>query len=477
MLSRTKIVATLGPATDSPAMLDKIIEAGVDVVRLNFSHEAAEQQRQRVDLLRERAEAAGRSVGVLGDLQGPKIRIGGFAAGRVQLADGAAFVIDTGLDPEAGTGERVGTTYPALANDVGPGDTLLLDDGLISLRVEKVAGSAIHCRVLSGGELGSRKGLNRLGGGLAAAGLTDKDRADIRLAAEIGVDYLAVSFVREAADVVAARHHFVAAGGFGGLVAKIERAEALRGVEAIIDASDAIMIARGDLGVEIGDAALPPVQKRLIRLARERNRVVITATQMMHSMMDSPIPTRAEVFDVANAVLEGTDAVMLSAETATGRFPDRAVAAMNRICHQTERQADRLACPEPQDQTFSRIDEAIAKAAMFAANHLPVKAILALTESGSTALWMSRVNASIPIYALTPHPQTQRRVTLYRGVESVPFVSDTTDQTELNRQAVTALEVRGLIEPGDLVAITKGDLIGVRGSTNALKIVRVGELV
>lgn len=476
---RTKIVATLGPATDDPAMLTRVIEAGADVVRLNFSHGSPEQHRQRLTQVRECGRLLGRIVGVMGDLQGPKIRIEGFLHHRVSLEDGARFILDAGLAENAGTRERVGISYKALSADLAIGDTLLLDDGLIVLAVEEVTGMEIRCRVMSGGELSDRKGINRLGGGLSAPALTDKDRADIRLAAELGVDYLAVSFPRSADDIHTARKLFRDAGGQGRIIAKIERAEAVQSIESIIDASDAIMIARGDLGVEIGDAALPPVQKRLVALARKRNRVVITATQMMQSMLKNPIPTRAEVFDVANAVLQGADALMLSAETATGRFPDRAVAAMDRICRETEQQPASLDSDSPLESDFvqpdfTRVDEAIAKAAMYIANHLKVTAIAALTESGSTPLWMSRINAAIPIYALTPHALTQRRVTLYRGVEAIPFTSTTTDHTQLNREAIDELMRRGVVRNGDLVVITKGDLIGVRGGTNALKIVLVG---
>ena len=477
MQRRTKIVATLGPATDDPKVLDKVIEAGVDLVRINFSHGAPDEHLDRASRVRNRARAHGRQVGVLADLQGPKIRIDRFVDSKVMLEEGASFTIDPSHEPTGGTKERVGTTFKTLHEDVRRGDTLLLDDGRIVLWVEQVDGSAVMCRVVVGGELSDRKGINRQGGGLSAAALTDKDREDIKLAAKMQADYVAVSFPRTAADVNEARELLRAAGGHGAIVAKIERAEALDAVDEIIAASDAIMIARGDLGVEIGDAALPPVQKRLIHQARCMNRVVITATQMMESMIHNQIPTRAEVFDVANAVLDGTDAVMLSAETAAGEYPDKAVAAMDRVCREAEKQRTATMSDHRIHTEFSHIDEAIAMASMYVANHLNVKAIASLTESGSTPLWMSRISSGIPIYALTRHVETRRKVTLYRGVYPVSFNVTSGDHAEVNREAIDELLRRGAVRDGDLVIITKGDLMGVHGGTNAMKIVKVGELV
>ncbi|NOZ37383.1 MAG: pyruvate kinase [Gammaproteobacteria bacterium] len=476
-MRRTKIIATLGPATSDARMLDKIIEVGVDVVRVNFSHGTPEEHVARAEQLRNRARAHGRQVGVLCDLQGPKIRIECFKDGKVELEDGAPFTLDTALDPKAGTIERVGISYKALPDDVKRGDTLLLDDGGIVLWVDNVDGTAVNCKVVAGGELSNRKGLNRQGGGLSAPALTEKDREDIKLAAKMQADYLAVSFPRCADDIHKARELMQAAGGHAGIVAKIERADALENVEEIIEASDVIMIARGDLGVEIGDAALPPVQKHLISLGRTMNKVVITATQMMESMIHSHIPTRAEVFDVANAVLDGTDAVMLSAETATGKFPDKAIAAMDRVCREAEKQRIATHSDHRIDTTFQHMDEAIAMASMYTANHLGVKAIAALTESGSTTLWMSRISSRIPIYALTSHVETRRKVTMYRGVCPVSFEVTSKDHAEINKEAVDELLRRGAVRDGDLVIITKGDLMGVMGGTNALKIVRVGEMV
>ena len=477
MFRRTKFLATLGPATDDPKVLDKIIEAGVDVVRINFSHGTAEEHLLRAEKLRTRARAFGRQVGVLADLQGPKIRIERFRDGPIELAEGDEFTFDAALADDAGDQSRVGISYKDLINDVKRGDNLLVDDGRLIFWIDHVEDQEVVCRVVVGGKLSDRKGINLQGGGLSAAALSEKDKKDIVTAAQMGADYLAVSFPVCADDIHLARKLFREAGGHGGLVAKIERAEALNCIEEIIDASDAIMIARGDLGVEIGDAALPPIQKRLISLGRTMNRVVITATQMMESMIENQIPTRAEVFDVANAVLDGTDAVMLSAETAAGKFPAKAIIAMDRICREAEKQRQVSQSDHRIHTEFKYIDEAIAMSTMYTANHLKVKAIVALTESGSTTLWMSRIGSGIPIFAFTGHVDTRRKVTLYRGVVPVSFDINTTDHAALNKEVVDELKRRGSVRDGDLVVITKGDLAGVMGGTNAMKIVKVGELI
>jgi pyruvate kinase len=475
MPRRTKIVATLGPATDSTEVLDGMLAAGVDVVRLNLSHDTHERHRQRVEAIRERCVVAGhnRQVAVLVDLQGPKIRIGRFQDGPITLAAEDRFAIDAACPLDSGDQTQVGTTYPQLADDVRPGDVLLLDDGAIELRVESVTGGRIDCSVVIGGRLSNNKGINKQGGGLSAPALTEKDKEDIRFATEIGADYVAVSFVRNGDDIRLARELFQAAGGKGGIVAKIERAEALQAVEDIIEASDVIMVARGDLGVEIGDAELPAVQKRLIHLARELNSVVITATQMMQSMIENPIPTRAEVFDVANAVLDGTDAVMLSAESSVGKNPAKVVEALDRICFEAEKHVTRSG--HRLDSVFGRVDEAIAMAAMYTANHLGVKAIAALTETGSTVKWMSRISSGIPIYAMTRIAETRRKIRLFRGVYPVAFDVASTNIHEVNAEVVEELKRRGTVTDGDLVIITKGDRSGVEGQTNILKIMRVGE--
>jgi len=475
MPRRTKIVATLGPATDDPQVLDQLIAAGVDVVRLNFSHGSHEQHARRADIVRNRAQASGRQVGVLVDLQGPKIRVGKFRDGAVELKEGDTFTLDMDCPLNEGDQKRVGVTYPALAGEVSRGDTLLLDDGHIVLWVDEVYDHEVRCRVTVGGTLSDSKGINKQGGGLSAPALTEKDRADIRFAATMEADYIAISFVKTADDVHQARKLLQDAGGQGGIVAKMERAEALRNMESIIEASDAIMVARGDLGVEIGDAELPAVQKELIKTARAMNCVVITATQMMQSMIENPFPTRAEVFDVANAVLDGTDAVMLSAETAAGQYPVKAVEAMGRVCAEAEKQTISLRSDHRLHTMFSRIDEAIAMASMYTANHLQVKAIAALTESGSTAKWMSRISSGIPIYALTRQVSTRRKVTLYRGVYPVSFDVVGMDSQLANLEIIEELQRRGAVRDGDLVIITKGDLNGVAGGTNVMKVVRVGE--
>jgi pyruvate kinase len=456
-------------------MLDKIIEAGVDVVRLNFSHGTAEEHKERASKVRNRARAHGRQVGVLADMQGPKIRIEKFKHGKITLAEGDMFILDAALASDAGDQERVGIAYKDLPQDVERGNILLLDDGRLEFWVDSVEGQEVRCKVKTGGVLSDRKGINRKGGGLSAPALTDKDREDIVTAAGLKADYVAISFPRCADDIIEARRLLREAGGQGGIVAKIERSEALEALDEIIGASDVIMIARGDLGVEIGDAALPPVQKDIIKRARAMNRVVITATQMMDSMIHSQIPTRAEVFDVANSVFDGTDAVMLSAETAAGDYPDKAIEAMDRICRVAEKQPMTMQSDHRIDTTFERVDEAIAMACMYAANHLEVKAIAALTESGSTPLWMSRISSGISIYALTRHVSTRRKVTLYRGVYPISFDIKTADHPTANKEAVDELKRRGFVRDGDLVIITKGDLMGINGGTNSLKIVKVGD--
>ncbi|MFC1684930.1 pyruvate kinase [Pseudomonadota bacterium] len=475
MPRRTKIIATLGPATDSPEAMDALVHAGVDVVRINLSHGSPEEHLKRAQMVRDQAKAAGREVGVLVDLQGPKIRIGHFKNGPIQLHEGDAFSLDAECPVDEGDQQRVGLTFTQLAEDVSRGDTLLLDDGRIVLWVEDVAGSRVDCKVVIGGQLSDSKGINLQGGGLSAPALTAKDKKDILLAAKMEADYVAVSFVRNAGDVEQARRLLNEAGGHGGIVAKIERAESLNEIEAIINVSDAIMVARGDLGVEIGDAELPAVQKRLIRLARAQNSVVITATQMMESMIENAIPTRAEVFDVANAVLDGTDAVMLSAETAIGKNPAKAVEAMDRVCQEAEKQPEARKSQHRLDTVFGRVDESIAMAAMYTANHLQVNAIAALTESGSTVKWMSRISSIIPIYALTRQEATRRKVTLYRGVYPLAFDVASTDARVVNKEVVDDLLSRGAVQDQELVIITKGDRSGVEGQTNLMKIMRVGE--
>jgi pyruvate kinase len=473
---RTKIVATLGPATESDAAIDSLIKAGVDVVRLNFSHGTVEEHKARAEKIRRISLENDRHLAILADLQGPKIRLEKFKNGAVDLAIGDKFCLNIECADGEGDSEQVGITYKKLPQDVKSGDVLVLDDGRIVLQVDAVDGPRINCTVQIGGELSDNKGINLKGGGLTAEVLTDKDKADIKTAALIDADYVAVSFPRNAADMNQARKLLEAEGSSAGLVAKIERAEALDNLEEIIAASEAIMIARGDLGVEIGDAKLPAVQKEVIRRARELNCVTITATQMMESMRENPIPTRAEVFDVANAVLDGTDAVMLSAETATGLFPSETVKSMSDICINAERQSGAIKSRHRLDDTFTHVDEAIAMAAMYTANHLNVRAIATLTESGSTSLWMSRISSAIPIFALSRHQSTNRKVNLYRGVFPVYFPTIHTNHAEANQEAVDLMKAHGSVSDGDLVIITKGDLMGTGGGTNAMKIVEVGNM-
>ncbi|GAB4174694.1 MAG: pyruvate kinase [Rhodocyclaceae bacterium] len=469
----TKIVATLGPASSQPQVLRRMLAAGVDVVRLNFSHGSAEDHRRRVELLRETVRALGRTVGLMVDLQGPKIRIGRFAAGAVELAPGAAFVLDTSAEP--GDATRVGLDYPELVKDLEAGAILLLDDGRIVLDVEEVAASAVRCRVRVGGSLSNNKGINRKGGGLSAPALTAKDREDIRLAAQLNADFVAVSFPKSGADIEQARALLRGAGSDAMVIAKIERTEAIGALDDILEASDGIMVARGDLAVEVGDAAVPALQKRMIRCAREHNRIAITATQMMESMILSPVPTRAEVSDVANAVLDGTDAVMLSAETASGKYPVETVEAMARVCVEAEKSQEITLERHFLDRVFSRIDQSIAMAALFAAYHLKVKAIAALTQSGSTALWMSRINSGVPIYALTPEIRTRYKVSLFRDVYPLMMRYNEHDRDELLREAEHALIDAGAVAPGDTIVLTIGEPIGKAGGTNTMKIVTVGD--
>ena len=472
MNRKTKIVATLGPASDPPEVLAELLRAGVNVVRINFSHGSADDHRARVARVRETAAELGLPVAVLADLQGPKIRIESFVDEAVELADGQTFTLDTGLAADAGTREQVAIHYEPLLADVKPGSELLINDGAIALTVDSVDERRIVCTVNVGGRLSGRKGVNLRGGGLSASGLTDKDADDIRLAAEMEADYLAVSFVRDASDLHQARRMVEAAGGSAKLCAKIERAEAISALDEIIGASDAVMVARGDLGVEIGDPELPGVQKRIIARAREMNRLVITATQMMESMIENPVPTRAEVLDVANATLDGTDAVMLSAETAVGRYPVATVAAMGRICVGAEREATADRPASGLAAHFKRTDEAIAMATMYTARHMHADAIIALTESGATALLMSRQDTHIPIYALTQYPRTERYLALCRNVQPVAFTPSELNGTVPVDEAVACLRERGELASGERVLLTKGDFTGP-GGTNAMKIVIV----
>ena len=473
MSRSTKIVATLGPASSDADTLGRLIAAGVDVVRLNFSHGSAQDHIARARLVRSIAAEHRRAVAILADLQGPKIRVGRFAEGKVLLERGAGFVLDA--DCELGNAEAVGIDYKELPHDVKVGDVLLLDDGKIVLAVDRVVGNRVSTTVRVGGVLSNNKGINKQGGGLTAPPLTAKDIEDINTSVALGADYLAVSFPKSGSDMYMARELMRAKGGKSLLIAKIERAEAIPALEEILKASDGIMVARGDLAVEVGDAAVPALQKRMIRMAREMNKLSITATQMMESMITSPVPTRAEVSDVANAVLDGTDAVMLSAETAAGKYPVHTVEAMARVCLEAEKSADLELDREFLNRVFTRVDQSIAMGALFTAFHLKVKCIAALTQSGSTALWMSRVNCGVPIYALTPEIGTRYRLTLFRDVYPLMIQYFGSDREQLLLEAERQLKQHGAVQDGDLIVLTIGEPIGKSGGTNTLKIVRVGE--
>jgi pyruvate kinase len=474
-LRRTKILATLGPATDAPGVLDDLVRAGVDVVRLNFSHGTPAHHAERVRAIRDVAARHQREIGILADLQGPKIRIEKFAEDKVLLRVGQEFTLVCRADAPPGDQHQVGVSYLGLVNDVHVGDTLLLDDGLMAMEVLAVEGDHIRTRVLTDGALSNRKGLNRLGGGLSLGALTDQDKEHIEIAARLGVDFIAVSFCRSAADMDEARALARAAGSDAFLVAKIERAEAIENLVEITIASDVVMVARGDLGVEIGDAELPGLQKKIIRTALEHNRVVITATQMLQSMVDNPIPTRAEVLDVANSVIDGTDAVMLSAETASGNYPVKAVEAMVRICLGAERQFDHDTDFEKAPRNLQAADQAIAMASMFLAEHINVRAIIALTESGGTARYLSRFRSSVPIYGLSRHDGARRRMALIRDVFPVNYDSQGQATREAARGAIRQLFQAGALAVGDRVIITSGDHMELLGATNTLRLLKVGD--
>lgn len=474
-IRRTKIIATLGPATDSPEVLRALIEAGADILRINLSHGTHEEQTARANQVREAARDLNKEVAILADLRGPKIRIETFIDGSVELDSGDIFTLDASDEPPVGDQSRVGLTYKGLAGDVSAGDLLLLDDGLLTMRVIEIKALEIVCKVEIGGLLGNRKGINVQGGGLSLPGIAEHDIEDIPHAAAMGADYLAVSFPRNADDMNEARRRLRVAGSEARLVAKIERSEAIENLEEIIAASDVVLIARGDLGVEIGDAELPGLQKLITRKSLEQNRVVITATQMMQSMVESPIPTRAEVLDVANSVIDGTDAVMLSAETAVGRHPQTVVEAMDRICLGAERHTDTRLDYDRLNVQFQRIDQAIAMAAMFMATNVSVQAIVALTESGSTAQWLSRVRSAVPIFALSPLRDSLRRMALYRGVYPVAQHFPSADVEVALAEGVKLLVQRGYISIGDRIILTMGEHTGNEGGTNSLRLVQVGD--
>ena len=467
----TKIVATLGPATNSAKVIEKLISSGVDVVRMNFSHGSSEDHIKRAALVHEAASRLSKDVGVLVDLQGPKIRVGKFKNGQVDLEVGQPFSFDT--ECEFGDESRVGLDYKELVKDVDKDDILLLNDGQVSMRVTSVTKTTVKCIVVHGGILSDRKGINRQGGGLSAPALTHKDREDIVTAAAIGADYLAVSFPKSAEDMIEARRLLNAVGSKAWTIAKIERIEAIENLQKILEVSNGLMVARGDLATEVGDAAVPALQKKMIKMSRDSNRLAITATQMMESMISSPVPTRAEVSDVANAVLDGTDAVMLSAETATGKYPIRTVETMSRICIEAEKFIEGTLDSHFLNRTFERIDQSIAMASLFVARHLKIKAIVSFTQSGSTALWISRLNSKVPIYAFTPDEKSRKRMSLYRAVEPIFLEYELSDREALIKFSEQRLVDQGVVSVGDLIVVTIGEPIGQSGGTNTMKIVKV----
>ncbi len=469
---RTKIISTLGPSTSDLASIKGLIQAGVSLVRLNFSHGKAQDHIDRANLVRQAASELGVQVAILADLQGPKIRVSRFKNKKVILKKGQEFILDADLGVDEGDETQVGIDYKALPRDVKSGDLLLLDDGRLEFTVNAVEGNQIICTVDVGGELSNNKGINKQGGGLSAEALTDKDKEDLKTAVQLDADYIAISFPRTAQDMEYARSLVEAENSDAKLVAKIERAEAIEVIDDIIKASDAVMVARGDLGVEIGDAELPAAQKHIIQRARALDKAVITATQMMESMIHNSIPTRAEVFDVANAVLDGTDAVMLSAETATGEHPIGVVQAMTRICRGAERQRSTQISGHRVECFFHRVDEAIAMSAMYAANHMDIKAIVALTESGHTPLLMSRIRSGIPIYALSRNKKTLRQVCLYRGVYPLEFANANYQFDTASVEAIALLKQQGILKSGDKILMTGGDIAGT-GHTNLMKILTV----
>ena len=474
---RTKILATLGPATDNPEAMERLLNAGVNCVRLNFSHGTHDDHQKRIELVRAVSKKLNRVIGILGDLQGPKIRVANFIHGKIHLNNGDEFMLDAAMDSDAGTQNAVGIDYKELPHDVIAGDILLLNDGLLVFRVKKVDGTRVICEVMQGGELSNHKGINKKGGGLTAKALTEKDLDDLKFAVSLDVDYLALSFPRNAQDLLEARALIQKEKGTCGIIAKIERVEAVAAIDDIIRASDGVMVARGDLAIEIGDAEVPMVQKHIIQRARTLDKPVIIATQMMESMIHSPVPTRAEVSDVANAVLDHVDCVMCSAETATGEFPIETIEAMVRVCLVVERQPQTQHSRHRVECQFTRVDEAIAMATMYTANHFDVRAVVALTESGATPLWMSRIRTGLPIYGLSRFSKTLGKMTLYCGVYPIYFDVTQCTRDGVNAAAIALMEKNNLLQKTDCVILTKGDYLGRSGGSNAMKIVVVGEVV
>ncbi|HHI3982595.1 TPA: pyruvate kinase [Legionella pneumophila] len=473
MLRRTKIVATLGPASKEPEILRSMLAAGVNVVRINFSH-ADSSALQLIALVRKIADELNHPVAVMADLQEPKIRVGRFQNKSITLIDGQNFTLDCMAPDTLGDINGVSVAYPNLANELSISDHLLINDGLIELEVIEISGSKIHCKVVEGGVLTDLKGLNRKGGGLAARTLTEKDRNDLRTAIEAEVDYISLSFVKDAEDIRQARALMKDYGAqITPIIAKIERMEALDHLTDIIREADAIMVARGDLGVEVGAAEVPAIQKHIIEQTRLLDKVVITATQMMESMISNPQPTRAEVSDVANAILDGTDAVMLSAETASGLFPVKVITMVNKICLSAEKHASFFYHSDLETCHYQRADQAIAMATMHTANHFPIQAIITLTESGDTALWVSRHHSTVPIFAISANKRTIGRLSLVNNVFPIYIDFHQFNPEGLNQQILHELIKSGHLEKRGYVLLTRGTQIGMPGGTNCMEIIPV----
>ncbi|MAQ72917.1 MAG: pyruvate kinase [Gammaproteobacteria bacterium] len=476
MRKKTKIIATLGPSTTSPKILTELIAAGTDVFRLNLSHAKIEDAKGIINNLKASSAKLKRPVAILIDLQGHKIRIKGFSNKQfIDLKSNQNFILDNALKDYEGDDSKVGITYKDLHKNIKINDEILLSDGLIKLKINRIKSNKIHTTVLRGGRLLPFQGLNKKGGGLSLKGLTKKDIADLKKAIKLDIDYIAVSFVRNKDDLIAVKK--ITDKKNIGLIAKIERNEALENIDSILEHSDGILIARGDLGVEIGIELLPAVQDELIGKAMDHDKLVIVATQMMESMKTNRVPTRAEVFDVSNAACSGVDAIMLSAETAVGEHPIEVVQEACRICDIAEKTSTKKIKTTNSGDSFHKIDQIIAMSAVYGADKSNVKAIAALTETGSTPLWMSRIQSLIPIYAMTVNEKTSRRICLYRGVYSIRLDKIEHDHARANKQVIKLMEKQGAVKKGDLVIITKGDLMGTSGGTNALKIVKVGKLL
>jgi pyruvate kinase len=454
-------------------MVKSLVDAGMDVARLNFSHGDYSDHEANYNYVRSASDATGRAVGILADLQGPKIRLGRFSTGATLWATGETVRIT--VEDVMGVHDRVSTTYKNLAVDASPGDRLLVDDGNVGLVVDAIEGDDVVCKVTEGGRVSNNKGLSLPGMNVSVPAMSEKDIADLEFALKLGVDLIALSFVRSPADIEQVHEIMDRVGRRVPVIAKLEKPEAIANLEAIVLAFDAIMVARGDLGVELPLEEVPLVQKRAIQMARENAKPVIVATQMLESMIEHSRPTRAEASDVANAVLDGTDAVMLSAESASGQYPVETIAAMNRICIEAERTQPVNLDSDFLNRVFQRVDQSIALAAIFTAYHLKVKAIASLTESGSTALWMSRLNCGVPIYALTAQTTTRYRCTLFRDVYPlmVKYVGE--NREELLAEAEAVLVRHGIVKEGDIIVLTIGEPIGKSGGTNTMKIVKVGE--